>query len=147
MEPVLESQDFGNHQGELFPIDVFTSAVALQANIVMHMSAIILLTHRPRLVDAAGSSHCLRSRSWHVQKIARMLVGNHFPQQWDPITIAALLFIAKEMSHVSQQQALLSCLQEGARTTQISVEREIASIRARWQLIHEQDPSDVSRVV
>lgn len=132
MEPVLESSDDRAHQVESFPIDIYTSATALQANLVMHMSAVILLAHRPRLGGIAGSSRRVRSRSWHVQKIARMLVGNHFHEQWDPVAIAALLFIAKEMSHACQQEALLSCLQEAVRTTQIPVERDVARLRECW---------------
>jgi hypothetical protein len=141
MEPVLESPDNINSShsasGEPFPPDVFTSATALQANLVMHLSAVILLEHRPRLGDVAGLSHRLKSRSWHVHKIARMLVGNHFREQWDPVAVAALVFVAKEMSHVSQQNTILSCFQEVARTTHIPTEKDIASLLEGWRLIYE----------
>lgn len=140
MEPVLESSDDRAQQGDSFPLDIYTSATALQANLVMHMSAVVLLAHRPRLGDVAGSSHRLRSRSWHIQKVARMLAGNHFHEQWDPIAIAALLFVAREMSHASQQEALLFCLQEVARTTQIPVERDVASLRECWRLVNQEGP-------
>jgi hypothetical protein len=135
MEPVLESPDdinsshHSSQQETPFPPDIFTSATALQANLVMHLSAIILLEHRPRLGDVAELSHRLKSRSWHVHKIARMLVGNHFRGQWDPVAVAALVFVAKEMSHVSQQTAILSCFQEVARTSHIPVENDIVSLR------------------
>jgi len=145
MEPVLESPDDRARQGQSFPIDVYTSATALQANLAMHMSAIILLTHRPRLGDVPGSSRRLRSRSWHVQKIARMLIGNHFHEQWDPIAIAALLFIAREMSHASQQEALLSCLREVVRTTQIPVEGDVADLRECWRRMYHNGPPHVSQ--
>jgi hypothetical protein len=140
MEPVLEAPDVtADHQaqGDPFPPDVFTSATALQSNLVMHMSAIILLAHRPRLGDVAGLSPRLKSRSWHVHKIARMLVGNHFREQWDPIVIAALLFVAKEMSHVSQQNAILACFQEIARTTHIPMEGDVAGLREGWRAVYE----------
>ena len=136
MEPLLESP-YGSDQGDPFPVDLFTSVTALQANLVMHMSAIILLAHRPRLGNVAGMSNCLRSRSWHVHKVARMLVGNHFNEQWDPIVVAALIFIAREMSHVSQQKALLQCFGEIARTTHIPVGEDVARLRESWQLIHD----------
>lgn len=146
MEPVLESSDERVEQVMPFPIDVFTSITALQANLVMHMSAIILLSHRPRLGDVVGSSHRLKSRSWHVHKIARMLVGNHFHDQWDPIVIAALIFVAKDMSHVSQQRAILPCFQEISRSTHIPVERDVASIRECWRLMFERRSPDAYRV-
>lgn len=146
MEPVLESSEDRNNEGNPFPVDIFTSASALQANIVMHMSAIVLLMHRPRLAKLTGPSARLKSRSWHTQKIARILVGNHFQEQWDPIAIVALLFVAKEMSHVSQQKALLSCFQAVVRTTQIPVEKDVASLRESWRLIYQEHPPDASHV-
>lgn len=144
MKPVLESPDEGAHHDRPFPIDVFTSAIALQANLVMHMSAVILLTQRPRLTNAPSNSQHLRSRSWHSQKIARMLVGNHFIEQWDPIVIGSLLSISKEMSHSSQQEALLSCFTAISKTTQIPIEEDIANLRARWQSIQQDGPPNLS---
>lgn len=146
MQPVLESSIESDHLAQPFGTDVFTSATALQANLVMHMSAIILLTHRPRLANFAGLSPRLRSRSWHIQKIARMLVGNRFYEQWDPIVIAASLFVAKEMSHISQQKALSLCFQEITRTTQIPIEKDIAGLHASWRLILQEGQPDVPQV-
>lgn len=140
MEPLLESPDGTDNPGEPFPIDVFTSITALQANLVMHMSAIVLLAQRPRLGEVTGTSHRLKSRSWHIHKIARMLVGNHFHEQWDPIVVAALIFVAREMSHVSQQRAILPCFQAIAHTTNIPVDEDVARLRESWRLIHDQRP-------
>jgi hypothetical protein len=137
MEPILESPDETDHRGDPFPPDVFTSATALQANLVMHLSTIILLEHRPRLADIAGVSHRLKSRAWHLQKIARMLAGNHFREQWDPVAVAALIFVAKEMSHVSQQNAILACFEEVARTTHIPMEKDVDGSREGWRLMYE----------
>jgi hypothetical protein len=144
MKPVLESSDERTCHEQPFPTDVFTSATALQANLVMHMSAVILLSQRPRLTNAPSAFQHLRSWSWHIQKIARMLVGNHFNEQWDQIVIAALFFIAKEMSHPSQQEALLPCFHEISRTTHIPIEKDIANLRARWQSIQEDRPPNLS---
>ncbi|KAG9584309.1 hypothetical protein KCV04_g10659, partial [Aureobasidium melanogenum] len=144
MKPVLESSDEETRHNQPFPIDVFTSATALQANLVMHMSAVTLLSQRPRLTNAPSSFQHLRSRSWHIQKIARMLVGNHFNEQWDPIVIAALFSIGKEMSHPSQQEALLSCFDEIPKTTHIPAEKDLADLRARWQSIQEDRPPNLS---
>lgn len=147
MRPVLESPDEDPHHKQPFPIDVLTSATALQANLVMHMSAVFLLSQKPRLTNATSTFQRLGSRSWHIQKIARMLVGNHFNEQWDPIVIAALLFIAKEMSHASQQEVLLSCFNEILKTTQIPVEKDVSDLRARWQSIQKDEPPNLSYVV
>jgi hypothetical protein len=140
MKPVLESPDEEPRHNQSFPIDVFTSATSLQANLVMHISAVTLLSQKPRLTNATSSFQRLGSRSWHIQKIARMLVGNHFNEQWDPIVIAALLSIAKEMSHPSQQEALLSCFREISKTTQIPIEKDVSNLCARWQSIQQDQP-------
>lgn len=66
-----------------------------------------------------------------------MLVGNHFLEQWDPIVVAGLLFVAKEMSHVSQQNAIMSCFHEIARTTHLPVERDVAGLQEEWRAIYE----------
>jgi len=144
MKPVLESSDEVSHPEQPFPVDVYTSATSLQANLAMHISAVILLSQKPRLTNATSTFQRLGSRSWHVQRIARMLVGNHFKEQWDPIVIAALLFIAREMSHSSQQEALLSCFDEISSATQIPVAEEIGNLRARWQSIQQDNPPKLS---
>jgi hypothetical protein len=144
MRPVLESPDEEPHNQQPFPIDVYTSATALQANLIMHFSAVTLLSQRPRLTNATSTFQRLGSRSWHIQKLARMLVGNHFNEQWDPIAIAALIFIAKEMSHPSQQDALLSCFHEISSTTHIPIEKEISDLCVSWQSIQQNDPPNPS---
>lgn len=70
MKPVVESPDEETRHNQLFPIDLFTSATALQANLVMHMSAVTLLSQRPRLTHAPSASQHLRSRSWHIQSVS-----------------------------------------------------------------------------
>lgn len=146
MKPVLESSDEDSRPEQPFPIDVFTSATSLQANVTMHVSAVVLLSQKPRLTNATSTFQRLGSRSWHIQRIARMLVGNHFNEQWDPIVIAALIFIAKEMSHSSQQDALLSCFHEISKATHIPMAEEIANLRARWQSIQHNDPPNLPHV-
>ncbi|KAH0287522.1 hypothetical protein KCU62_g5870, partial [Aureobasidium sp. EXF-3399] len=144
MKPVLESSDEISHPEQPFPVDVYTSATSLQANLTMHISAVVLLSQKPRLTNATSTFQRLGSRSWHIQKMARMLVGNHFKEQWDPIVIAALLFSAKEMSHSSQQEALLPCFDEILNATKIPMAEEIANLRARWQSIQQDDPPSLS---
>ncbi|KAI5194518.1 hypothetical protein E4T38_09551 [Aureobasidium subglaciale] len=144
MKPVLESSDEDPSDKQPFPIDVFTSVTALQANLVMHISAVILLSQKPRLTNVTSTFQRLGSRSWHIQKITGMLVGNHFNEQWDPIVIAALLSVAKELSHPSQQEALLSCFNEISRTTRIPIEKDLTELRTCWQSIRKHDPPNLS---
>ncbi|RSM06678.1 hypothetical protein CEP52_005603 [Fusarium oligoseptatum] len=137
MQPVLESSDadLNGHkmQESSFPADVYTSAVSLQANLTMHLSSLLLLAYKPRLVKLSRFPHRLVSRSWHTQKIARLAVWNNFPEQWDPLVVAALLRAAREMTHVSQQEALLDCFQRITDLTKLPLDEEISSLRLYWR--------------
>lgn len=146
MLPVMESPDIDVSGETPFPADVYTSAIALQANLVMHISAVFLLAYKPRLVKLSRISGRLNSRSWHAQKVARIMVWNNFDEQWDPIVVASLLFIAREMTHISQQESLLSCLKRVANITRIPLEEEIANLRTYWRLTCHESPPDEPRL-
>ncbi|UPK92511.1 hypothetical protein LCI18_003446 [Fusarium solani-melongenae] len=137
MEPVLESSDadLNGHkmQESPFPADVYTSALSLQANLTMHLSSLLLLAYKPRLVKLSRFPHHLISRSWHTQKIARLAVWNSFPEQWDPLVVAALLRAAREMTHASQQEALLTCFQRITDVTKLPLDEEISNLRLYWR--------------
>ena len=149
MEPVVEGSETSATEDEPFPPDVYTSAVALQANLVIHLSALILLARKPRLTQAHGAARILLSRSWHAQKITRMAVWNDFDEQWDPIVAAALLLVSREMTHASQQQAISSCFDRMMNATQIPLEEDINSLRLYWRYASGQDtpPSDILRPI
>ncbi|KAI9167946.1 Nitrilase [Paramyrothecium foliicola] len=145
MKPVLESPDANVSRDVPFPADVYTSAIAVQANLVMHVCAMFLLAYKPRLVKLPRLSGHHNSRSWHAQKIARIALWNNFDEQWDPIVVSSLLFIAKEMTHKSQQEALISCLGRITSVTQIPLEEEVAKLRTFWRLSYHGSILDTMR--
>jgi hypothetical protein len=139
MQPIL---DIGNIEaGRIdtradasFPIQLYTNALGMQANIAYHMSSLLLLMGKPRLLKLSGYPLSTTSQSWHVQTIAGIASTNDFAEQWDPITIAALLFTARDMTHPSQQNALRVCFQKIRAGTGIRLDQELSELQALWNV-------------
>ncbi|KAL7817881.1 hypothetical protein V8C26DRAFT_65165 [Trichoderma gracile] len=137
MQPILdirsvEAGQIDADNDSSFPIPVYTSSIALQCNIVYHISSRLLLQRKPRLLRLSSRQRHLSSMSWHAQQIAGIATRNDFAEQWDPILIAGLLWVARDMTHPSQQESLLSCFRQISSTTGIKLDEEIQSLRARW---------------
>lgn len=126
-----------------FPILIYTTPMALVANAVYHITSLLLLTHKPRLLKSLPGPRCFTSHIWHAQSIAGIAASNDSPEQWDPILIASLLCIAKEMTHESQQRVLLARLARIAETTGINLERETEMLQFAWSIArYDEDPED-----
>lgn len=115
-----------------FPIHLFSSAIAVQAAIFYHITALLLLHHKPRLLTIPGRRQHLTSANWHARAIAGIVTSNEFPEQWDPIVIASTLHIAKDITHSAQQQAMLACLQNITSQAGIPLGEEEQQLRAIW---------------
>ncbi|KAJ9415241.1 hypothetical protein QL093DRAFT_2453587 [Fusarium oxysporum] len=115
-----------------FTADVYSSAIAVQANLAIHFSALLLLSYKPRLVKLSSIPHRLASRSWHAQKLAKLALWNNFSDQWDPVVVATVVRIARDMTYPSQQEALLSCFQRIGDATKIPLQTEIADLQHFW---------------
>lgn len=134
MVPLLESSevDHASSPNTPFTADVYSSAIAVQANLAMHFSSMLLLSHKPRLVKLSAISHRLVSKSWHTQKLAKLALWNNFADQWDPVLVAVVVRIARDMTYPSQQEALLSCFQRIEDATKIRLQNEIADLQQFW---------------
>jgi hypothetical protein len=135
MEPI-----FGLSSGEAFmeslaafPIEIYSTPIALQANMAIHLSFIVLLAHKPRLPRLSRPEVRLGSDSWHAQKIAGMAVWNHFKEQFDPLFVAALLLTAEKMTHESQQMAVLGAFRDVERKMGIVLDDQIARLENIWR--------------
>lgn len=115
-----------------FPIQLYTNAAAVQAAIFYHTTALLLLEHKPRLLSIPGRRYHFTSRSWHVRAIAGIATSNTFPEQWDPIVIASLLYTARDITHVAQQDALLECFQQISNHTGIPLDDEVEKLQTHW---------------
>ncbi|KAK6453496.1 hypothetical protein FP744_10009748 [Trichoderma asperellum] len=141
MQPILEIRSVEAGQIDAdnessFPIPVYTSSIALQCNIVYHISSRLLLSRKPRLLRLSSRQRHLSSLSWHAQQIAGTATRNEFAEQWDPILIAGLLWIARDMTHPSQQESLLSCFSQISSSTGINLDEEIRTLKDRWNVSH-----------
>lgn len=115
-----------------FPIHLYSSAIAVQAATFYHMTALLLLQHKPRLLNIPGRRQHLTSPNWHARAIAGIATSNEFTEQWDPIVIASLLYIARDITHSAQQQTILECLGAISVQTGIPLEEEAEQLRAQW---------------
>jgi hypothetical protein len=134
MLPLLESTevDHVSTTASPFTADVYSSAVSVQANVVMHFSSLLLLSYKPRLVKVSAAPHRLVSRSWHAQKLAKLALWNNFSAQWDPVVVAIVVRTAREMTYPSQQEALLSCLRRIEDSTSIPLHNEMSELQHFW---------------
>ncbi|KAJ6186528.1 hypothetical protein N7519_007829 [Penicillium mononematosum] len=125
-----------------FPILIYTTPMALVANAVYHMISLLLLTHKPRLLKSLPGPRSVTSHIWHAQSIAGIAASNDSPEQWDPILVASLLTIAKEMTHESQQAVLLERFSRITATTGIKLDRETEALQAGWNLARYEEEFD-----
>ncbi|XEV07350.1 hypothetical protein FSHL1_012637 [Fusarium sambucinum] len=135
MVPLLESSEVDAHTATTnspFTADVYSSAIAVQANLTMHYSSLLLLSYKPRLVKLSSTPHRLTSKSWHAQKLAKLALWNNFPDQWDPVVVATVVRIARDMTYPSQQEALLTCFQRIGDATKIPLQRELTDLQQFW---------------
>ena len=125
-----------------FPILIYTTPMALVANAVYHITSLLLLTHKPRLLKSLPGARCYTSHIWHAQSIAGIAASNDSPEQWDPILIASLLTIARDMTHESQQVVLLERLARITATTGINLDRETKALQASWNMARYEEEFD-----
>lgn len=139
MQPILEIRRIeagriNTRDGSAFPILLYTTSLALVANAVYHITSLLLLTHKPRLLKLLGDPGCFASHTWHAQSIAGIATSNGYLEQWDPILIAGLLLAAKEMTHESQQSVLLEQVRKITATTGIKLDSEIEALKSGWNV-------------
>lgn len=127
-----------NPTAAAFPMQLYTNVSAIQANVAYHMAAILLLENKPRLLTGPGlpRGH-FASRQWHARMIAGIAMSNSFPEQWDPIFVAALLYIGRGLTSTAQQDAFKICFETITTTVGIRLDEEVAELWAIWRAPHD----------
>lgn len=115
-----------------FPIHLYSSAIAVQAAIFYHITALLLVQHKPRLLNIPGRRQHFTSPNWHARAIAGIVTSNEFSEQWDPIVIASLLYIARDITYSAQQNYILDSFETISAVTGISLEDETKQLRSLW---------------
>lgn len=130
-----------NHDSAL-PILIYTTPMALVANAVYHITSLLLLNHKPRLLKSLPGPRCFTSHIWHAQSIAGIAASNESPEQWDPVLVASLLLIARDMTHQSQQAVLMGIFRKITATTGIKLDREMEALQSVWKIARFDEDSD-----
>lgn len=130
-----------NHDSAL-PILIYTTPMALVANAVYHITSLMLLNHKPRLLKSLPGPRCFTSHIWHAQSIAGIAASNESPEQWDPVLVASLLLIARDMTHQSQQAVLMGIFRKITATTGIKLDREMEALQSVWKIARFDEDSD-----
>jgi hypothetical protein len=130
----VEVDQIDTQDASSFPILIYTTRLALVSNAVYHIASLLLLTQRPRLLKTVAGPRCFMSHIWHAQSIAGIATSNDFPEQWDPILVTGLILIAKDMTHGSQQSAILERLRRITATTGIKLDQEIDVLKSGWSI-------------
>lgn len=71
---------------------------------------------------------------WHAQSIAGIATSNDSPEQWDPILVMGLILVAKDMTHKSQQSAVLERLRRITAATGMKLDQEIEVLKSGWSI-------------
>ncbi|KAH7136930.1 hypothetical protein B0J13DRAFT_82682 [Dactylonectria estremocensis] len=134
--PELRSlAEFEDHQ-TIFPLILFTSAGAMCANVMFHTAMHILLSHKPRTarpLEQDESEPTNMSPLWHARRVCGIASTSHeqYAQCWDPCMIAAFFYAARRMTHQTQQEELLSCL-ESVKMAGWRVDTLSQRLRREW---------------
>ena len=130
VQPVLELSTFetqgSSRPGDSpFPTILFSNTCAILANVALHLTALILLQHKPRLVSAAAEPSSFISPIWHIVRligIAQVAVEDGF---WDPLIAVGVLEAAKRLTDESQIEAATDILQNIVSASGLQLENEI----------------------
>ncbi|KAF5645993.1 hypothetical protein F52700_1942 [Fusarium sp. NRRL 52700] len=124
-EEPLKTLDRFHFKTELAASIITTKSPSLQSLPLINDTFLISALTPPSIYDDS-------SRSWHAQKLAKLALWNNFSDQWDPVVVATVVRIARDMTYPSQQEALLSCFQRIGDATKIPLQNEIADLQQFW---------------
>ncbi|KAG8411666.1 hypothetical protein J3459_016330 [Metarhizium acridum] len=115
------------------PMQLYTHALAVQANAAYHLCSLLLLAGKPRLLKPSGHPPSAASQGWHVQALAGIACTNDFAEQWDPVLVAALLLVARDLTHAAQQDAVRACFRKMTAATGIGLDDEVRELESLWR--------------
>jgi hypothetical protein len=117
-----------------FPVELYSSSRALLPNVAYHLACLLLLSCKPRSAKLSGAdaSRQTLSESWHIQIIAGIASKNEFKEQWDPVLIAALIYIGPRLTHKSQRDVVLDSLKTASAVTSLVLDDEVKNLKEIW---------------
>lgn len=137
-----EADKIDPNRDSALPILIYTTPMALVANVVYHITSLLLLGYKPRLLKSLPGPRCFTSHIWHAQSIAGIAASNESCEQWDPVLIASLLLVARDMTHQSQQSVLMGIFRQITATTGINLDRETETLQSGWKIARFDEDTD-----
>ncbi|KAI3321290.1 hypothetical protein HD806DRAFT_204503 [Xylariaceae sp. AK1471] len=125
-----------------FPTVIFSSGAGISSNALYHTTMLLLLSNRPQSVsldERYGSSEAntpQTSRLWHARRVCGIAINSE-PEHthcWDPVLIAAFALVARQMTHASQRNNIITCL-DSVKAAGWHVDGLINELRGEWDTV------------
>ncbi|OAP64972.1 hypothetical protein AYL99_00944 [Fonsecaea erecta] len=113
-----------------FPTLIFSNACALVANMVYHLTSLLLLQYKPRLVKAMTDGGSSTSAQWHALRIIGMVSSSDSSSVWNPLVAAAVIRAAQSLSHPSQLRAVADLLRDAVKSSGMNLQEEIQRLES-----------------
>lgn len=126
-----------SHGGN-FPRIVFMSHCAVVANVAHHMSSVLLLQKKPRLLRFGAESNSSTSSLWHLSRAIGIVIEAAGAGLWDVFTTSVLLLCTRSLSSVKQIESVRSCLQHIQKASGLLLENSISQLQ-RHQSFNQRD--------
>ena len=107
------------------PHIVFSNAASIVANAVHHVTALLLIQHKPQLIRPAAEEASSTASSWHALRIAAISAAAVEHDVWDPLLTAAVIRAGQTLSHPAQVSAIVGLLREISQKSGMPLEDEI----------------------
>lgn len=115
-----------------FPISIYTNRLFFYVQFLSHLSYILLNQCKPRQIQSRAAKG-INTASWHAVQICGLALSNPILWSWDPVAVAALLFVGPLLSYSEQQVELLLHLKLLRRTTGWNFDQEIHDLQQFWK--------------
>lgn len=141
MQPMLElasEEDHDEKESDTTPLSApatsalpyiaFSNAASVVANAVHHLTAILLLQHKPRHIKPTAEPASSTSASWHAMRITAISAAAVEHDVWDPLLTTAVIRAAQILSHPAQIRAMSGILKAMSRQSGMCLDHEILSL-------------------
>lgn len=112
-----------------FPCIMFCSASAFLANVVHHLTCLVLLQQKMRTIKTIAKPISSISPIWHARRVVGICASSKELDRWDPLVIAALFQAYQNLSHGRQHDVVIDVLERAARCSNMTLSCAIRDLR------------------
>lgn len=134
LRPLFESFGFSvdasprDGYGADVPHLISTNGLALVANAAHHLTALLLLQQKPRVLQAIAEPASSASPSWHALCLVGIAAAATHLGFWDPLIATSVVKAAQKLSHPSQLAAASRILQRLCAISGMRFDAEIRTL-------------------